>query len=413
MVPLNPVPHALLPVDSAAAKKLISPNYDEFQSDLEIYEWLQREPSSVLHVTMPHAFADSPEAILQEGSDAALKTAASQLEHLRNSSLTREQHDVLFLYEIENPEQEDIRQIGLGGMVPAEMILTDKTPDGTIVRNEGVRETKARQRAELIQATRSIIGTVNLVVEDNSNTFTNKLKFCTTQFKCSFEAQDETGLHHRIWLLPDSELRNQLVATLASEPCAYVADGNHRSAAAAMLGLPGFLAVIFPAASMGLSPYNRLISEPLKSIEEWKDCLQSAFQIEQPRSGKDFQPTATHQIGLYADNTWLQLTPLSGSYDSSNAAKSIDSAIVQSQIFDAICGIKDPRDTRLTFVGGNRVAGYLRSKVADGEFAFAVTLPPVTMKEFMDVCRQRRIMPPKSTWFSPKIRSGLVMALLD
>ena len=126
----------------------------------------------------------------------------------------------------------------------------------------------------------------------------------------------------------------------------------------------------------------------------------------------DYQPTAPHSIGLYTDQEWLRLTPRSGAYDADNAAESIDAAIVQKRVFDELCGISDPRDERLTFVGGNRDATYLRQRVDSGEYSFAVTLPPVTMSQFVEVCRQRRMMPPKSTWFSPKIRSGLVMALL-
>ena len=130
-------------------------------------------------------------------------------------------------------------------------------------------------------------------------------------------------------------------------------------------------------------------------------------------NGGDYQPTHTHRIGFYADGNWLRLVPRAGSFDASNAAESIDAAIVQQRLFDEVCGIPEATDERLTFVGGDRDATYLRRRVDSGEFGFAVTLPPVSMAQFVEVCRQRRMMPPKSTWFSPKIRSGLVMALLD
>ena len=109
---------------------------------------------------------------------------------------------------------------------------------------------------------------------------------------------------------------------------------------------------------------------------------------------------------------WLKLSPRAGAYDASNAAQAIDSDIVQRHIFAGILGIEDPRAKELTFVGGNRDAAYLKSEVDAGRHDLAVTLAPVTIDQFIDVCRQNRIMPPKSTWFQPKIRSGLVMALL-
>ena len=413
MVTLNPIPRALVPVGSEAAQTLCSPNYDEFQTDREIFDLLQRQPDSVLRVTMPHAAASAPEKMLAEGSPEALSAASSRMAELRASRLTRELSDLMFLYEIVDRARPGVRQVGLGGLAPAGDILTDETPGGTIVRNEGVRPKKARGRAELIQATRSIIGTVNNAVEDAGATLAPRLEAAADNRAADYRAIAEDGCCHNIWLLPDSPERSELVKALRAEPFAYVADGNHRSAAAAMLGLEGFLAVVFPAASMGLAPYNRLVACDARTSGDWRAALAPTFHVEDAPGGTDFQPTAPHSIGFYSGDDWLRLTPKPGTYDASNAAESIDSAIVQRNVFERVCGIADPRDERLTFVGGNRDARYLRNRVDSGEQSFAITLPPVTMEQFLEVCRQRRMMPPKSTWFSPKIRSGLVMALLD
>ena len=413
MIRLNPVPRALVAANSAAAQALCSPNYDEFQSDLEIFELLQRQPESVLGVTMPHAYAPSAEQMLAEGSPEALAAARNRMDALRHSSLTRELRDVMFLYEIEDPARPTIRQIGLGGLAPARDILCDDTPDGTIVRNEAVRPAKARGRADLIEATRAIIGTVNTAVEDAEHRFARQLASCADRCAPDFSASDENGCRHRIWLLGESVERRSLLATLGAEPFAYVADGNHRSAAAAILGLDGFLAVVFPASRMGLKPYNRLVTGPARRLEAWRAALLPAFHVEPAPPGKDYQPATPHCIGLFADGAWLKLTPRPGTFDAANAAELIDAAIVQRRIFDELCGIPDARDERLTFVGGNRDAAYLRARVDVGAYTLAITLPPLTMDQFLGVCRQRRMMPPKSTWFSPKIRSGLVMALLD
>jgi uncharacterized protein (DUF1015 family) len=180
-----------------------------------------------------------------------------------------------------------------------------------------------------------------------------------------------------------------------------------------MLGLDGFLAVVFPANSMGLAPYNRLVKTSHRSTASWREALSQHFRVDQAPANPDYQPSESHTIGLYTGQEWLRLAPRSAAFDASNAAECIDAAIVQKRVFQELCGISDPRDERLTFVGGNRDSAYLRQQVDAGEYALAVTLPPVTMAQFVEVCRQRRMMPPKSTWFSPKIRSGLVMALLD
>ena len=412
MVTLKPIPRALVPVGDAAAQALCSPNYDEFQSDLEIFDLLRRQPDSVLRITMPHVGAASPDEILTEGSGEALDAARARMVDLQEGPLTRDCADSMFLYEIEDPKRPRIRQIGLGGLAAAHDILTDATPNGTIVRNEGVRPKKARGRADLIGATRAIIGIVNNAVEDSDGAYASALQACADRREPDFSALAEDGCRHNVWLLPESPERDRLVEALGAEPFAYVADGNHRSAAAAMLGLD-FMTVVFPASRMGLAPYNRLVRTAERSSDEWRGALGGMFHVKHWRRTGDFQPSRTHSIGLYADGAWLHTSPRDGTYDVSNAAESIDAAIVQRNLFDRLCGISDPRDARLTFVGGNRDAAYLRRRVDAGEFAFAVTLPPVTMEQFIAVCRQRRVMPPKSTWFSPKIRSGLVMAQLD
>lgn len=413
MVTLNPVPRALVPIDSDAAQALSSPNYDEFQGDREIFDLLRRQPASVLRITMPHAVAEAPEAMVPEGGPEALQAARSRMAELRLSPMTRTVDDTVFVYEIVDPARPGVRQIGLGGLMATTEIVTDERPSGTIVRNEGIRPRKARGRADLIRNTEAIIGAVNLAVEDSGNRFAALLEATADRHAPDFSALAEDGCRHLIRLLPDSQDRRRLLGTLRDDPCAYVADGNHRSAAAAMVGLDGFLAVVFPASRMGLAPYNRLVCDRPRSSADWCKALAPFFEVGGIAAPGDYQPSARHRVGLYAEGAWMRLTPRAGSFDPGNAAESIDAAIVQRNLFEAVCGIADPRDGRLTFVGGDRDATYLRQRVDEGTFSFAVTLPAIDMKQFLEVCRQRRMMPPKSTWFSPKIRSGLVMALLD
>ena len=422
MITITPVRRALIPVDSAAAARISAPNYDEFQGDREIWELLQENPMSVLRVTMAHCNADSPETIGVRDSQGALTMAGTHMEELEASELTEEVHDILWVYEIEDPNRPHVRQIGLGGMARTDEIRTDATPQGTIIRNEGVREPKARGRADLIQATSAIIGMVNNGVDDESGEFQSHLEAHASGAPPDLEVLDQHGNRHRVWIVRDEQTIERLQSLLAEEPHAYVADGNHRSAAAAMLGYEHFLSVFFPARTMGIQPYNRLVHTSALPADQLTAAIRERFELDTPTvadTGADddadfYQPTETHEIGLYTpDRGWLRLRPLAGTFDPNDAAEAIDYGIVQKNLFEHVFGIADSGDDRLTFVGSNKDAAWLQGEVDEGRAAYAVTLPAVTMDEFIEVCRQNRQMPPKSTWFEPKVRSGLVMALLD
>lgn len=413
MITVLPVHRALVPADSRAAVQVSAPNYDEFQGDLEVWEKIRERPESILTVTMAHCAVDRPESILVQDSREALAKAADNMLRMRESALTRTVDDVLFVYEITDPLRPDVRQIGLGGMARTAEIRTAERPGGTIVRNEGVREEKARGRADLILATQAFVGTVNHAVEDLDGELEDALLEWADTHEPQLEVDDERGCAHRVRLVRAPETVRRFQALMAAEPLAYVADGNHRSAAAAMLGLEGYLGVFFPAASLGLAPYNRLVEGPELARSDLLALLGRSFRVEAIQGVEGFQPTEAHEVGLYAGGQWHRLVPKPGSFDPANAAESIDADIVQRNLFAGALAITDPRDDRLTFVGGDRDALYLRARVDSGEFAYAVTLAPVTMEQFMMVCRQGRMMPPKSTWFQPKLRMGLVIALLQ
>ncbi|MEM7260790.1 MAG: DUF1015 family protein [Planctomycetota bacterium] len=407
MITVRPIRRALVPNDSKAASRVSGPNYDEFQSDREVWDLIVDEPHNVLRITMPHCDSPDPNAFLKEGSAEALERAGENLAKLRESGPVREVENSMWVYSI---EKDGKAQTGLGCMALTGEIRTEATPEGTIVRNEGIREPKAKGRADLIEATQTFIGCVNNTVEDVSGRFASALAEVTDARPCDYEVVDEAGSTHRVWLVTDRETTDGFQSVLAAEPYAYVADGNHRSAAAAMLGHQEFLNVIFPIEQMGIAPYNRLVKTDV-SANDIKSRITERFDVD-PIEGVGYEPDAVHDIGLLCDGQWFRLRPKTGTFDPTNAAEDIDADIVQRHLFAGVLGIEDPKDDRLNFVGGNKPVSYLEERVAGGEYELAVTLAPVTKDQFMDVCRQNRFMPPKSTWFDPKVRSGLVIALL-
>jgi uncharacterized protein (DUF1015 family) len=412
MITLDPIGHALVAADSRAADALGAPNYDEFQTDREVWELLRQRPFSVLRVTMPHCDVRTPEDIGDEGSKATLARAVAVMARLMNDPRVRKAREIRWVYEITRPGHEGRPQIGLGGLALTREIRTPENPAGTVIRNEGIREEKARGRATLTQVTHADMGTVNLAVDDADGSFQAELRAYAGAHPPTFETHDEGGNLHRIWLLEDRPTIERFRGMLAGEPRAYVADGNHRSAAAAMLGYNHYLAVVFPASTMTIAPYNRLVKVPDDSGDLMQG-LRRRFEVSPRQDATPYQPDRAHDIGLYRDGRWWHLRPRADAFDPVDAAQDIDADIVQRCIMNECLGLVDARDGRITYVGANRDAAWLQAQVDAGTHGCAVTLPPVTMDQFIRVCLQDRLMPPKSTWFVPKIRSGLVMAMVE
>jgi uncharacterized protein (DUF1015 family) len=412
MLTLDPIARALVAADSDAADKLGAPNYDEFLNDREVWELLRERPWSVLRVTMPHCDVRTPEDIGDEGSKATLARAVANMARLMSDPMVRKAMHILWVYEIARPGHEDKPQIGLGGLARTDEIRTPENPNGSVIRNEGIREVKAKGRATLTQVTHTDMGTVNLAVDDASGEFRGALGRYAESHTPSFETHDELGNRHRVWLVDDVPTIEQFRALLAREPHAYVADGNHRSAAAAMAGYDHYLAVVFPASTMTIAPYNRLVDLARDQRAGLVSGAQLSFQVERYPGPGALQPGTTHEIGLYDGSSWWSLHPKPGSFDPADAAQDIDADIAQRRIIEPVLGVSDPRDERIIYVGANRDARWLQKQVDEGLHGCAITLPPVTMEQFIRVCLQNRLMPPKSTWFVPKIRSGLVMAMV-
>ena len=235
------------------------------------------------------------------------------------------------------------------------------------------------------------------------------------------------GFRHTFWVINDKETIARITAIFAEIPAMYIADGHHRSAAGAGVGAEKqkatgdknaefnfFMAVCFPDNQLNIIDYNRVVKDLNGlSAEEFIAKLAEDFIVED--KGTDiYKPKALHNFSLYLEGRWYSLTAKEGRYDDNDPIGVLDVTISSNLILDKILGIKDLRsDKRIDFVGGIRGLGELKRRVDSGEMKVALALYPVTMQQIIDIADSGNIMPPKTTWFEPKLRSGLVVHELD
>lgn len=237
------------------------------------------------------------------------------------------------------------------------------------------------------------------------------------------------GFRHRFWIVENADDIKTITEEFAKMPALYIADGHHRSAAAALVGAEKaqqnpahrgdeeynyFMAVCFPASQLTILDYNRVVKD-LNGLtdDEFLEKLKAHFTVV-PKGRLQYAPRQMHEFSLYLGGVWYSLIAKDGTYDSSDPIDVLDVSISSKCILDEILGIKDLRsDKRIDFVGGLRGLEELKRRVDSGEMKMALALYPVTMKQIMDIADSGAIMPPKATWFEPKLRSGLVVHKLS
>ena len=238
-----------------------------------------------------------------------------------------------------------------------------------------------------------------------------------------FTAAD--GFGHHFWVVRDAEKNRRITELFANIPALYVADGHHRTAAAARVGQecmaknPAhkgeeeycyFLAVTFPASQLKIIDYNRVVRD-LNGLSERAllDALKVSFEVE--KKGKEiYTPSSLHNFAMYLGGEWYSLTAKAGTYDDADPIGVLDVTVLSNLVLDKILGITDLRTSkRIDFVGGIRGLGELQQRVDSGEMKVAFALYPVSMQQLIDIADTGNIMPPKTTWFEPKLRSGVVI----
>ena len=299
--------------------------------------------------------------------------------------------------------------------------------EGRIKKHELTRRDKEEDRMKHVRCNNANIEPVFFAFPDNEELEAIIRRVTAGKPEYDFVAPD--GFGHTFWVIDDDATIAKITEEFAKIPSLYIADGHHRSAAAALVGAEKaknnpshkgdeeynyFMAVAFPASHLKIIDYNRVVRD-LNGLTpaEFLDRLARNFTVE--KKGKEiYHPSGLHNFSLYLDGEWYSLTAKEGTYNDADPIGVLDVTVSSDLILRDILNITDLRsDKRIDFVGGIRGLEELKRRVDSGEMAMALALYPVTMKQLIDIADTGNIMPPKTTWFEPKLRSGLVIHKLD
>ncbi|MBQ5911873.1 MAG: DUF1015 domain-containing protein [Bacteroidaceae bacterium] len=300
--------------------------------------------------------------------------------------------------------------------------------NGVIKKHELTRRDKEEDRMKHVRVNDANMEPVFFAYPDNEQLSAIISKYVVAEPEYDFVAQGD-GFRHQLWLIQGQNDLDAITSAFADIPYLYIADGHHRSAAAALVGAEKakqnpahkgdeeynfFMAVCFPASQLTILDYNRVVKD-LNGLSSLKflSLLGENFVVT-PMGAECYRPAKLHEFSLYLDGEWYKLELLPGKADDSDPIKSLDVSISSDLILDQILGIKDLRsDKRIDFVGGLRGLEELKRRVDNGEMRMALALHPVSMQQIINIADSGNIMPPKATWFEPKLRSGLVVHKLS
>ena len=409
MVTIHPF-KALRP-EAQHAKKVASPPYDVLNSKEAKVE-AQGNPFSFLHITKSEI--DLPEDT-DIHSKKVYETAKENLDaFISRNVLFRESKPCYYIYQL---VMNGISQTGLvcGSSV-------DDYENDLIKKHEFTRPEKEQDRINHIKTTGAQTGNVFLAYKnvDEIDDLVNKWKKDKNPV---YDLVADDKVQHTIWIINDSkvsdkitELFNRLV------PATYIADGHHRAASAAKVrkalgkkapaGADIFLTTLFPSNQLRIMDYNRLVKDlDGLNADELLEKLSEKFIVE--KAANAVSPSQLHEFGLYIKKQWYRLLAKEGTY-STDPISILDVTILQENILGPLLGIKDQRtDKQIDFVGGIRGLTELEKRVDSGEMAVAFSLYPVSIQQLFDVADSGNVMPPKSTWFEPKLRDGLLTHLIN
>ena len=394
----------------ALAHEVASRPYDVLNS---VEAKAEAGEKSLLHIIKPEIDFDP---IIDEHDEAVYSKAVDNYKAWKEKGwLVKEEKECYYIYA---QTMNGKRQYGLVACCHFEDYL-----EGRIKKHELTRADKEEDRMKHVRAQSANLEPVFFAYPEREDMNAIVSRIIAEAPKYDFVSED--GVGHTLWLVDGDEDIKNITAIFEQIPALYVADGHHRTAAAAGVGKERmkanpnhngteeycyFLAVIFPDAQLNIIDYNRVVKD-LNGLskEEFLAAVEKDFVVE--KKGADiYKPNALHNFGLYLDGEWYSMTAKEGTYDDNDPIGVLDVTVLSNLVLDKVLGIKDlRRDKRIDFVGGIRGLGELQKRVDSGEMKVAFALYPVSMQQLIDIADSGNIMPPKTTWFEPKLRSGVVI----
>lgn len=395
---------------ASLAQQVGAPPYDVLSSD-EARKAAATNPYSFLHVTKSEI--DMPLDLSIYDASVYEKARLNLESMLSSGVLFKEEKECYYIYELVMNGRSQT------GLVCCSSV--DDYENNVIKKHEFTRPDKEQDRIQHISSTGAQTGNVFLAYRNNATIDEIISQWKKTQAPLyDFIADD--GITHRIWVVNDDATIRNITDTFQQQiPCTYIADGHHRAASAAKvrkaLGSKAgpeagkFLTTLFPANELKILPYNRVVKELGGMTEgEFLSALQDDFSISQ--YDIPVEPSGIHEFGVYLNKKWYHLTALEGTY-TEDPIGVLDVTILSNNVLEKLLDINDQRtDKRIDFVGGIRGLKELEKRVDSGEMKVAFSFYPVSIEQLFDIADSGNVMPPKSTWFEPKLRDGLLTHLI-
>ncbi|HES59867.1 MAG TPA: DUF1015 domain-containing protein, partial [Caldithrix sp.] len=358
---------------------------------------------------VPHAITGNEDVIYQ--------TAKKNINKLKNEKLIQQDEEKYFY--IYQQIMGNRQQTGIVAVVSAA-----EYEAGIIKKHELTRKDKEEDRIRHIEAVNAQTGPVFLAYRSRETV--TKIVDQETKKNPEYDFVADDKVKHKVWVVSDRALIEKIKEEFTSVESLYIADGHHRAAAATQVsrrrknhsqnGINEYeliMAVLFPDKELAVMDYNRAVKD-LNGLnkDNFLNSISSKFNVNE--YFKEKSPKKLHDFGMYLEGKWYLLSPKKETFDENDPIESLDVSILQSNLLAPVLGIDDPRtNQRIKFVGGIRGMAELEKLVDNGEYAVAFSLYPVTMEQIMKVADNKMIMPPKSTWFEPKLRSGIFVHSLD
>ncbi len=396
------------------AREVASPPYDVLSSD-EARELAKNNPNSFLRVNK--AEIDFEPGVDTYGDQVYQRGKENLQRLIKDGVMVRDEKPSFYLYRLTWHGQS---QTGLVTLTSVE-----EYDAGKVKKHEHTRPEKVNDRANHISFLEAQVGPVFSTFRHNQPIQKAFDKITQTKPTTEFEADD--GVRHELWVVDDKAMVDELVAAFGRLDCLYIADGHHRSQSASEVcrraheknaGHTGeesynfFLNVLFPDEQLRILPYNRVVSD-LHGLTPSAVLQKAQDRFDVSPQGSPVNPEKLHQFGVYTEGKWYLLSAKPGSFEDQHPTRSIDAAVLADNLIAPVLDITDPRtDKRINFVGGIRGVEELVRLVDSGKYKMAFALYPTSIEQLLTVADAGEVMPPKSTWFEPKLRSGMVVNLL-